>query len=272
MASFALLGPNYVDRVFNSSTELAIDLSNFGYWSTKLGGVFNVARQLKMEGMTDVEITVASQILAQGFWPAELSDYRILQVDDSYLVDVVVIEDTVSATRTALVDKNLLPVVTEVAPNFATSSYLHIAYLDSIKMSREAQRELRDKFEYISCDLASGELSDWALESFWMIDALICSDAEYRTLLKLPQVRNGQIGLPETICVHDPEFLLTIVDGRTERVDQPKYKFANTLGAGDAFVATFLAKIAQGDSEGQAAKLANDSTRQMLRSRGGTNE
>jgi sugar/nucleoside kinase (ribokinase family) len=271
MNSFALLGPNYVDQVFHPKVELSLDLTNFGDWTTSLGGIFNVARHLHAEGMTAIEISVADRLLTQKSRAPELAKYTIVRVDDSFVVEVVVVEDATSGTRTSLVDNRLVPVDATEAIAFESSDFLHISYLDAIKMNLELQRNLRDRFRFISCDLASADLQEWVVDSLWMADALICSASEFKALIQSPKIQSGLVSLPKTTCVHDPEFLLFMTDEHVERVEQPKFRIANTLGAGDAFVATFLARISQGSSALEAAKLANLATRQLLLSRGGKN-
>ena len=264
MRKISLLGPNYRDYIFDARSPVSLDVSNFGTWTSKMGGVFNVARDLARNFNLEIEITVAHQILDK------LSSYQFdaladfISVEEAFLVDTTVILDKWSSTRTALVDLDKIPVKLDRLPGFNFSEILHIAYLDSLKISKQCLTELRSQFDMVVCDLSATSLDSEVVSRLEIVDALLCSSSEFQSLAKSGHKLAIDLKLPPFVCVHDPEYLLIIENGESWKMTQEKYGSLDTLGAGDAFAANFLGEVASGTSWRESAILANKMVRQDL--------
>lgn len=266
MKSISLLGPAYRDRVFSLEAPLRIDATNFGSWHMRLGGIFNVARELAANYSHQFEVSIPES-LSNSVLLENLSvhdNVKSTPVGETFRVESAVVLDVESAARTTLVDSGAIPVDLTETPPFLYSDVLHLGYLDAFKISDLCQQELRSRFDVIVCDLSSTNINATTSSQLRIVDALLCSSSEYGALMQAKRSQGFEVNLPDFICVHDPEYLLVVENNQKTEVSQSKFESVHTLGAGDSFAAFFLGEIADGATWHDAAVFANNRVREKL--------
>lgn len=237
-ANILLLGNTYADTVFTPASELEIDSTNVGGFSKRLGGVWNVARELEKH---EVSLTVTAPRRAAH----PQTNLSIIESDWAMEVETFIVEDAMKGTRTSYVQTPSTSVIPEF-PTVGIYDVAHIAYFDQLTIRPLAWNQIRKASKFVSADLSLNHHTEEQVQDMYAmfegLDVLFCSEIEWQSIescLDDSQIRNIE-KMSLTVVTHTPRRVIAIAKGETYDFRVDKLENVPVLGAGDRFAANFI--------------------------------
>jgi sugar/nucleoside kinase (ribokinase family) len=202
---------------------------------------------------------------------SQLDLVKLVEAGESAEVHVTVLEDRSTSQRTSLIERGRVPIKISSTPQFHSTSFLLISYLDALKMTGSVFSDLREQFQRIAVDLSlsTQEDAEKTRDLAFKCDFIFCGFEEWASLqVSFSEVDKINLGGGSlSVCVHSPTRLRIICKDTDLEVDQKAFSGARVTGAGDKFAALAIFKILGGTPFSTACLEANVSIRDGLLSR-----